>query len=399
LRRLSLAKIDLRALAHRLPAGNLAVPPWRGITVKTAKTLLLVLLALTTVGGFWLAWRQRGELARLRSAAMGNDERAEWQKRVWALERSNRELADQLAAVRAENGDVAGAVAAAAGDAGTDREPRARAGRGIAVPQAAALRTLLARPEVQAMIESQRRFAIEQQYAALFRTLNLPPDQREKLATILANRQVTLQDVVAAAREQGLTPGNNPAAFRQALANAQVEIDNRIRATIGDAGLAQVQSYERTLPQRGVVDQLQQRLLASGEPLTPVQADQLVGILAANSPQPDGGTNPATAPLAVAGMAGRNAELGALAGAFLGTGGNVVLEGNRGAAPVTPASVEQARSILSPVQLAGLQQIEQQQQASQHFRQLVTESLLETRAGSRGAPDGTAAPAAGRGRR
>lgn len=379
------------------------MPPSRGITVKTAKTLLLVLLALTTVASFWLAWNQRQEIARLRAATMGNDERAEWQKRVWTLDQRNRELAEELAALRAENGDVAGAVAAATGETPAEREARGRSGRGGVAPQAAALRTLLARPEVQAMIESQRRFAIEQRYAALFRSLNLAPGQREKLATILANRQVTLQDVMDAARQQGLTPRNNPDAFRQALADAQVEIDNSIRATIGDSGLVQLQNYERTLPQRGLVDQLQQRLSAGGDPLSAAQADQLVAILATSAPpvSADATKGPSTSPtsLPIAGMAGRDAELGALAGMFLGTGSNVVLDGSRAVAPITSAAVDQARGILSPAQLAGLQEIQQQQQATQQFRQLVTESLLESRAGARGAPNGGTAPAPRRGGR
>jgi hypothetical protein len=305
--------------------------------------------------------------------------------------------------LRVENGDVAGAVAAAAGETPAEREARGRSGRSGVAPQAAALRSLLARPEVQAMIESQRRFAIEQRYAALFRSLNLAPGQREKLATILANRQVTLQDVMDAARQQGLTPRNNPDAFRQALADAQVEIDNSIRATIGDSGLVQLQNYERTLPQRGLVDQLQQRLSADGDPLSAAQADQLVAILATSAPpvSADVTKGPSTSPtsLPIAGMAGRDAELGALAGMFLGTGSNVVLDGSRAVAPITSAAVDQARGILSPAQLAGLQEIQQQQQATQQFRQLVTESLLESRAGARGAPNGGTAPAPRRGGR
>ena len=68
--------------------------------VKSPKTILILLLAGTTIGGAVLAWRQYAELVELRAAAMNRDERADLQKRVWDLEKLNRELQARLEAQR-----------------------------------------------------------------------------------------------------------------------------------------------------------------------------------------------------------------------------------------------------------------------------------------------------------
>src|ERR1019366_2537580 len=85
-------------------------------SVRSAKTITILVLTLTTVGGAILAWQQYQELVELRAAAMNKDERVAMQKRIWDLERYNKELNDQLTALRdAEN---AGAPAVAGGPGG-----------------------------------------------------------------------------------------------------------------------------------------------------------------------------------------------------------------------------------------------------------------------------------------
>ena len=111
--------------------------------MKSAKNYLIALLALTTIGGAWLAWRQYADSADLRAAAMKKDERADLQKRVWELEKLNRELHAQLNAQRGSDGEPASG----------DRPPRdfggpgGRGGRGDprmdGLGQLAAIRDLM----------------------------------------------------------------------------------------------------------------------------------------------------------------------------------------------------------------------------------------------------------------
>jgi hypothetical protein len=375
--------------------------------VKATKSFVILILGATTVGGAALAWRQYAELVELRAATMSRDERADMQKRLWDLEKLNRELQDQLAAQRL-GGAMDNLLAEVEEERSGERsrgergrggrgDPRGGRGEGVA-QQFSAIRELVNKPEVQAMISLQQKAAIEARYAALFKNLNLQPEQVDKLKSLLAERLTTMQDVMTAAHEQGINPRENPDSFRKLLTDAQNEINNGIKSVIGDSGFAQLQTYEQTLPQRNLVNDLQQRLSYTGMPLTASQAEQLVQILAANTPQrptvtSTTGGQPSGPP--TAGFSGRGGpgsfggpggswggrggdDMGRMIGSVLGGGPPGGFDGGgRGGSSVTvtPAAVSQAQTILAPPQLAALQQIQQQQQTQQQLRQLVTETL------------------------
>lgn len=389
--------------------------------MKSPKTILIVVLAATTVGGAVLAWRQYAELVELRAAAMNRDERADLQKRVWDLEKLNRELQARLEAQR-DPSDLQAMLASGdgverKGERGGERggrgdrgDPRGRGGS--FTQQANAVRELINKPEVQAMINQQQRAAIDARYAALFSNMNLAPDQVDKLKTLLAERSTTIQDVMSAARDQGIDPRENPAAFRKLIADAQNEINSSIKSVIGDQGFAQLSNYEQTLPQRNLVNDLQQRLSYTSTPLTSTQAEQLVQILATNAPQrtvsansgssaeqppagpppggrggpPGGGRGGGDIGGIIAGALGGGPGVGMLLGALDG--------GSRGGATVTPAAVAQAQTVLVPTQLAALQQIQQQQQTQQQLQQMVHDTIRASQP-TPTAPGGSATPAAG----
>ncbi|MSU64572.1 MAG: hypothetical protein EXS38_00365 [Opitutus sp.] len=374
------------------------------------KNSLIGLLALTIVGGATLAWQQYRELVELRASALNADERAELQRRAWELEKLNRELRDQLAAARPGLGDSAdGLLADAISNqptpaAGRGNRAGAKAGRANVQQQMNAVRVLLAKPEVQALLSVQQKAAIDARYAGLFQSLNLPPEQTDKLKTLLAERDTTMQDVRNAARDQGVDPRSDPEGFRKLMRDAQNEINSGIKSVIGNAGLAQLQNYDQTMPQRNVVNQLQQRLSYTNTPLTAAQSDQLVQILAANAPARNsntpagaGGPPPGGRGFGVGGFGGGDGPGfgggggpggpggplgGALAGAFGGPGGalfGAVMDGGGPGgltASVTPAAVAQAQTILAPPQTKALQQIQQQQQSQQQLQQLVRDTAI-----------------------
>jgi hypothetical protein len=90
--------------------------------VKSPKNYLILLLLATTVGGAVFAWRQYAELVELRAAAMNRDERADLQKRLWELEKLNRELQGLIAA-KGESNETDGAAGAVAATS-RNRRPR-----------------------------------------------------------------------------------------------------------------------------------------------------------------------------------------------------------------------------------------------------------------------------------
>jgi hypothetical protein len=372
--------------------------------VKSLKNVVLALLVLTTIGGAVVAWRQYRELAGLRASVVANEERAALQKQIWDLRKANRALEDRLAGLRGDSGDDATAAASREGRPPEGREvargPRGGpGGRGDPRQQMAAMRDLLAKPEVQALFALQQKAAIEQNYAALFRALNLTPEQAEKLKTLLAERQTTRLDVLEAARSQGIDPRENPAAFRQLMDAARDDVNNAIKSVIGESGFGQLQNYEQTMPQRNLVNDLQSRLASSGNPLNSAQAEQLVQILASNPPARPGnataGAGDTRPPPSFDGPGpeGRGGDLGMMVGAFVGAPGPGVMIGGgppNGAA-ITQQALAQAQAVLSTPQLTALQQMQQQQQAQQQLRQLVNEMLGAPPA--RGPGSGGGAPA------
>lgn len=330
--------------------------------MKSPKTYALLILALTTLGGAGLAWQQYLELVEFRAAALSKDDRAGLEKRLADLEKRNRELQDELAAQDdgSDNlGDVAAPPGAKPEPAGN---PAGRPGRnnpirGAMAQQQAAFRALMSSPEVQALLAVQTKARLEATYGALFKNLNLSPDQVNKVTSLLAERQSTMQDVFSAARDQGINPRTDPAAFQKLVAAAEAPVTDGLKAALGDSGLSQLQNYEQTMPERNVVNQLQQRLAYSDTPLTAAQSEQLVQILAANAPQKASATG-------AAGVSGTTqpADAGGLRGGG-GPIGRAGFGGGGGTVAVTPAAVSQAQGVLAANQVAALQQIQQQQQA------------------------------------
>jgi hypothetical protein len=325
----------------------------------------------------------------LRAAVMNHDERLEWHRKVRELEKLNREKQEQLVAVQSampqgtpaaggrrapsERGDEANAA-----DGGSDAaREKARSAR----QQAAAIKELMTKPEVQTIMTLQKKAAIEQRYADLFKKMNLPPEQIQKLAALLEERANTMSDLITVARDQGINLRENPEAYRKLVTETQNQLNNAIKAAIGDSGFAQLTNYERTIPQRNLVSDLEHRLSYTQVPLGPAQAAQLVQVLAANpSPRPAAATAPGQqsgAATANAGAIVRNAMtsvpgVGQLLGATDDTGRTAVP-----GYPISQAALDQAQAFLSPPQLAALQSLQRQQQAQQEMRNLVVETLVK----------------------
>ena len=338
--------------------------------MNSAKTWLIVVLALTTIGGAIVAWRQHGEITALRAAAMPRDERANFQKRIWDLEKTNRDLAKKT--VSQTEADTRQPKSATGLD--SERGSDASAQRREANNAFTAIGKFMGNPEVVAMINLQQKGTIDSRYAALFKKLNLPPEQIEKLKTLLAERTASMQDIFAVAREQGVNLIENPAAMSKLVLAAHTEVDGSLRSLIGDAGFAQLRKFEQTLPQRGVIEDLQQRLSYTAAPLTPTQADQLIDILAGNPAQrTTGSARPSTAtpfvdsPVALAETMGLR---------FISPQAITP-------ATITPAAIAQSQSVLSPPQLTALQQMQQQQQAQQQLRKIVSDTLSPTGSGKK----------------
>jgi hypothetical protein len=325
--------------------------PWllrgRLSAMKTFIRLLLLVLGLTTATSVFYAVQQQKALEAARAAAEALErERSDLRERLRIAERrqSGERPSWSERAAQANDGLRAEAPAPAA-PALPDGSPAdfATAGRFAA---------LLESPEAQRLLAMQQRSTLDSRYSALFRLLNLSPDQLEDLKDLLVEKRTAAADVLAAARTQGLNNRESRAEIRTLLEDTQAEIDGQIRTLLGESGFQRYQDFEQTQAQRAVVSRLEQRLSYSSLPLTPQQAEQLVQVFSADSPQRS------------------DPNAGAARAAFAGQ-----------VTPISDQALAQAATVLNSAQLQALRALQQEQQA-----QVELNNLFRDRRAERGGP-------------
>jgi hypothetical protein len=339
--------------------------------VKSPTNILIALLAASVLAVGLLAYSQYRELILLRAQVAANDASA-LSKKLAAAQKTIRSLEDRLAALRGrgmrDGADTAG------GDNADNAAANAR-GRGGRWGGFAALGN---NPEFQKLMAIQAKGRIAQTYGALFKSLNLSPDQLAQFQQLLADKQQAMMDVLQAAREQGINPRTDPDGFKTLMNQAVAQTDQSIQQAIGDAAFQQYQQYQQTLPERNVVNSLQQQLSYTQTPLTDDQANALISLLQQTQPQRAGN-----------GTAGTGDGAG-------GPGpGIMALVNGGGNARVTDDAIAQAQGVLSAPQVAVLQQVQQQQQAQQQMQQLMRAANQGNGTGSpsQGAPSAPGAQA------
>lgn len=324
--------------------------------MRTLFRLTVIALALAAFTGVFYAFQQQKALNSARTAAESLEkERNALRKKLWDAEKRRGELEAQL---RNRPGGPNG-------DAGPDGPPpspeAAVADAAIRLAGAGGpfgrFMAAMDNPEVQRLMATQQRGALDARYAALFKSLNLTPAQLEQFKNLLVEKRTAVADVMAAARSQGLTGRENRDEIRALVQNAENEIDGSIRASIGDAAYTQYQSFEQTQAQRATVSQLQQRLSYSDAPLTEAQTEQLVQLLATTTEQKNPSAGGVRTP------AGR-----------IGFGGN-------GGAQITDEALAQSSAVLSATQQQALQQLQAEQQAQAQLAKLLRDQMRNGRNG------------------
>jgi hypothetical protein len=109
-------------------------------------------------------------------------------------------------------------------------------------------------------------------YGTIFKQLNLPADVQQKVIDILTQQQQKLEQQAFDAAQSGSFPAPPPP---QEIQTQQAEQDNQLRAVLGDAEFAQFSRYQATIPDRTIIDQMNQQ----GANLSDSQSQQLLQIL------------------------------------------------------------------------------------------------------------------------
>jgi len=298
-----------------------------------SKNIIIGVLLLTTISGGIYGWMQHRQVTALTAQAA---------KSATAAKSSSKR------SPRSSGGDAQQRPAAPQPAADQSQAPADQ--RPPSPPSSGAIRTLMQSPKATQLMASQQRAIIENRYAALFKTLDLPPDQLAKFKDLLVEKQNAARDVFNVAREQGLDFRNDRAEIQQLIQQAQADVDTNIVSVIGSDKLAQYQNYDQTAPQRAVAGQVEQRMSYTSEPLTSAQSDQLVALLAQNTPPPDNSGNRAFV-----------FNLGGMGPVSFGGSGGV---------PITNDVINAAQTFLSPGQVDALRQMQAEQADQQQLQQM-----------------------------
>ena len=322
--------------------------------MKSNRNFLIAVLALFLVGSSVLALKQYQELTALR-AKLSADNSADLQKRLAKAMDELKSLRDKMATSQTRKADGSTDTSADGAD-GAGGDQGGRRNRGFD-----AFREAMNNPQFQKLMAMQAKAQLDSRFAPLFKELaqsGLSPVQIDQFKNLLVQKQQALVDAYQAAREQGINPRQDPAAFRQIVNDAQTAIDQQIQSQLGPTAFSQFENYQKTLPDRNVATSLQQSLSYSSTPLTDDQANALIQILAQSQPQKTNGNN---------GGGG-----GAMMGGGGGPGGAMgMLMGGNQSATITKQAIQAAQGVLSQPQIDALVQMQQTQQAQQQMQKLM----------------------------
>lgn len=298
------------------------------------KSLPVIFLSLLVAGLSVLAWVQHGELAELRGKYPETVARLEkTERQLNGSEANLKELEKQLEEARhpvlvaKADPSLAGANLKAAG--------------GDDASFLAGMAAFMDKPAMQKMMAQQQKAQVDRRFKKLFAQMNLTPEQMEKFKKLLVDREAAAADSVMVAMQQGLNPMQNGAEIEKLVADSQAESDGQIKALLGDTAYAQYQDYRTTESQRATVAQLQQNLGYTEAPLNQSQAAQLTQLLIEAHPPGNAGNTVAANPRRQA---------------------------RAGNSQITNDVVDRSRSFLNPVQVDGLIELKQQQEAAAALR-------------------------------
>jgi len=244
--------------------------------VISNKNYLIAFLSLVVVGLAFVTWSEYNQMIKLR-AQLADVDSAALKRELAADKKTIKSLEDRLAAMRGRRNGGDGPQEAGDGPGG-DGGPDRRGGR------FGAFAALSGNPEFQKLLAIQMKGRISATYGALFKSLNLSPEQLTQFQSLLADRQQAMMDTMQAAREQGINPREDPDGFKTLMSQTLAQSDQSIQQALGDAGFQQYQQYQQTLPERNTVNTLQQSLSYTQTPLTDDETNAMINLLAQTQP-------------------------------------------------------------------------------------------------------------------
>jgi hypothetical protein len=133
-------------------------------------------------------------------------------------------------------------------------------------------------PKMREMIKSSQKAVmgpmIEKQYSALFKQLNLTPDQAANLKDLLQKKMLAASDAGMSMMDGSLDAAQRADLAKQIKSETD-DYDAQIKQYLGDDNYSAFQNYEKTIPDRTTVSQFNDQLGGTGA-LTDDQQQQLI---------------------------------------------------------------------------------------------------------------------------
>jgi hypothetical protein len=295
------------------------------------KNTLVAILALIAIVLGGLAWSQKQRIAELEAARVAAENKAREAQR--ATDTTKQLLADAEKERAALQAQKARSVAPANAAPTTRRDP-------------AAAMAVLDNPAMQRMMSASIKGSLDQRYASLFRQLRLSPTDLDKFKDLLVEKQMSAVDALRVAQSRGMT--SNPAEMAGLMNKVQGEMDDSIHALLGEQGFQTFQDYNQNIASYGLLDQIERRLSYTNAPLQATQSEALLQILKTT-----------TQPSALE----RAPGAGSMAGFMQTFAGGNALTASLTQRPITDATVDAAKGVLTAPQVDALRQLQTEQQS------------------------------------
>jgi hypothetical protein len=195
------------------------------------------------------------------------------------VEKQNQELASLAANLRQSEAKQASNIAAlverarAASGSETNREAGAEP---FGKSMGEMFKKMMEDPAMREMMRNQQKGMLKSMYGALFKELNLPPDQEKQLIALLLDQQMS-----GVERASGMFGGDAAARTNAiaAITQAHKENSDKIKGLLGEEKFAQYEEYQKSMGDRMVLQQFQQQAAAGDAPLRDEQMQQLVQLM------------------------------------------------------------------------------------------------------------------------
>lgn len=250
------------------------------------KTKLIVLLVVATVVLGLLTLRERREIRVLRTDFSKVEQELQTEKQL-RVEKETR--ARDLETQYANQSEELLKVSRQLGTSGTEKEVIART-KVAAIKKAAEMEEgdelgmfggkgmmkklgeMMKDPAMKEMMRTQQKQAMNMMYGPMFKEMNLPQEQKEKLTELLLDQQMTMLEI----GQKVLNEGEPNLALGEAAQKSQAESEELIKGLLGDEKFAEFNEYKKTMGERMILEQFKQQLDGTAGALKDDQFKQLL---------------------------------------------------------------------------------------------------------------------------